>query len=299
MYVGVGPEQNFSYIALTRASDAYILDLRRGNLLLQLLYKAAFERAHSRLQFLQLLFARAAPEPEAETDTVPLETLLAKLDIEPLTDTSFTTAHGLLLERLDAVGLPLDARDRSELAALHRRFAAHGSRLRFTLKHGGARAYPTLGELAIATTPGGRALGFLADPVAFRFVQSLQRANRIVPLVGNFAGDLALPGLARKLTDEGQIVGALYVSNVEQYLLATPSWKRWRRNVASLPTDPSSVFVRAYLDQGQRHPQQLPGHRTTTTLQPVAAFLARTRPYPSMLSLATDATVPMAHDPEP
>src|SRR3954453_7416209 len=42
-YVGVGPDQNFSYIAAARPSVAYIIDVRRDNLLLQLLFKALFE----------------------------------------------------------------------------------------------------------------------------------------------------------------------------------------------------------------------------------------------------------------
>src|SRR6185503_4496484 len=39
-YVGVGPDQNFSYIAQVKPSVAYIIDIRRDNLLLHLLFKA-------------------------------------------------------------------------------------------------------------------------------------------------------------------------------------------------------------------------------------------------------------------
>ena len=39
-YVGVGSEQNFSYIAAVRPSFAFIVDIRRGNFDLHLLYKA-------------------------------------------------------------------------------------------------------------------------------------------------------------------------------------------------------------------------------------------------------------------
>src|SRR5579862_4923386 len=42
-YVGVGPEQNFTLIAAIKPSIAFIIDIRRGNLDLQLLYKAIFE----------------------------------------------------------------------------------------------------------------------------------------------------------------------------------------------------------------------------------------------------------------
>ena len=48
VYIGVGPDQNFSYIAHVRPSVAVIVDIRRDNLLLHLLFKALFESAPSR-----------------------------------------------------------------------------------------------------------------------------------------------------------------------------------------------------------------------------------------------------------
>src|SRR5262245_52962726 len=38
VYLGVGPDQNFSYIARIRPTRAYIVDIRRDNLLLHLLF---------------------------------------------------------------------------------------------------------------------------------------------------------------------------------------------------------------------------------------------------------------------
>src|SRR5579863_7472446 len=43
VYLGVGPEQNFTYIAAIHPSLAIIFDIRRGNLDLQLMYKAIFD----------------------------------------------------------------------------------------------------------------------------------------------------------------------------------------------------------------------------------------------------------------
>src|SRR4029453_14967345 len=42
-YIGVGPEQNFSYIARVKPEIALIIDIRRDNMLLHLLFKAMFE----------------------------------------------------------------------------------------------------------------------------------------------------------------------------------------------------------------------------------------------------------------
>jgi len=42
-YIGVGPEQNFTYITALEPSIAFIVDVRRGNLDLHLMYKALFK----------------------------------------------------------------------------------------------------------------------------------------------------------------------------------------------------------------------------------------------------------------
>ena len=60
-YIGVGPDQNFSYIAHIRPSVAFILDIRRDNLLLHLLFKALFQQSRTRVEYLALLFGRPVP----------------------------------------------------------------------------------------------------------------------------------------------------------------------------------------------------------------------------------------------
>ena len=61
-YIGVGPEQNFTYIAAVHPSIAFIVDIRRGNLQLQLMYKALFELSADRVEFVSRLFSRKQPE---------------------------------------------------------------------------------------------------------------------------------------------------------------------------------------------------------------------------------------------
>ena len=48
-YIGVGPDQNFSYLAHVRPSIAFLVDIRRDNLLLHLLFKALFAQATTRV----------------------------------------------------------------------------------------------------------------------------------------------------------------------------------------------------------------------------------------------------------
>src|SRR5436309_5348714 len=69
-YLGVGPEQNFSYIAALRPRIAFIFDIRRENMLEHLMYKAVFELSPNRVEFISRLFSRAAPAGLSDKSTV-------------------------------------------------------------------------------------------------------------------------------------------------------------------------------------------------------------------------------------
>src|SRR5215471_7210925 len=58
VYMGVGPDQNFTYIAALRPKVAFIVDIRRQNMLLHLMYKGLFELSSNRKEFLSKLFGR-------------------------------------------------------------------------------------------------------------------------------------------------------------------------------------------------------------------------------------------------
>src|SRR6185295_17430775 len=62
VYMGVGPEQNFHYIAAIKPKMVFIVDIRRGNLHLQLMYKALFELSADRADFVSRLFTKKRPE---------------------------------------------------------------------------------------------------------------------------------------------------------------------------------------------------------------------------------------------
>ena len=78
LYIGVGPEQNFTYMSVLRPKMAFIIDIRRGNLHEHLLYKALMEMSADRAEFLSRLFSR--PRPAALTSSSSVETLFAAYD---------------------------------------------------------------------------------------------------------------------------------------------------------------------------------------------------------------------------
>ena len=61
VYIGVGPEQNFSYIVALKPKIAFIVDVRRGNADLHLMYKAIFELSADRADFVSRLLSRSRP----------------------------------------------------------------------------------------------------------------------------------------------------------------------------------------------------------------------------------------------
>lgn len=290
-YLGVGPEQNFSYIAMLEPRVAYVVDIRRDNLRLHLLYKAAFELGRTRADFLATLLGRPAAGPSAATDDVAA--ILRAATAAPATAESFAAAHAALSARIGSWGLRLAPPERKRIEAIHRRIFDDQLSLRFSLKEANGRRYPTLGEMLAATDRGGKARGFLAEERLYQTVATMQREHRIIPVVGDFAGDKAMPGVAAALARDGEKLGAFYVSNVEQYLLEPAVWARWRRNVAALPRAEGAVFVRAWLDQGRAHPRQIDGHRTATLVASIDGFedAQRERPYGSWWAIANDAVL--------
>jgi hypothetical protein len=302
-YIGVGPEQNFSYIALARPDLAFIVDIRRQNMLQHLLYKALFEEATSRPHFLALLLGRPFDKASDPGATAGIAAVLAAAEKNPADEREFSATHARLRERIErAYGVHLDTNDKKNLEVTHRSFLKGQLELRFELHKPNGRLYPTLRDLLKTTsetgaepsaTPEAQARGsFLATEESFRFLKTMHAEHRIIPVVGDFAGDRAMPGVAAHLKEQGIPVSFFYVSNVEQYLFEPAVWPKWSRNVAALPIDEKSFFIRAYLDQGRRHPAQMKGHRTATVLQPIAAFNARQqkKPYESFWSVSTDGS---------
>jgi hypothetical protein len=240
--------------------------------MMHLLYKAAFEEARSRSHFLALVLGR---DHDASRDGSPsdgIDEVLALVQKDDFGQASYDRAHALLMKRIRAYGVKLSSSDEKLLDAAHHALFEGQLETRFALKEKNGRSYPTLKDLLGEKTPEGKTDGFLASEQAFRFVQTMEREHRVIPLVGDFAGDKALPGLAAFLQKEGKTVSAFYVSNVEQYLLDPPVWAKWTRNVKALPKDDTSLFIRAYLDQGKRHPLEMKGHRTATVLQLMRDF---------------------------
>jgi hypothetical protein len=242
-YIGVGPDQNFSYIAQIRPAIAFIVDIRRDNLLLHLLFKALFAAAPTRMDYLCLLTGRQPPAGDAWREA-PLERIVKYIDgLQP--DTAG-------IERLDrrvhdaiaGFGVPLSAADFTTIARFHHAFIASGLSLKFESRGRPPReAYPTYRDLLLATDRSGRAWNFLAAERDYQFVRSLEAQDLVIPVVGDLGGRRALAAIADFMEARGDRLSAFYISNVETYLLG--KFSQFTSNVRRLPRGPHSVLIRS------------------------------------------------------
>jgi hypothetical protein len=276
-YLGVGPDQNFSYIAQVRPRIAFIIDIRRDNLLQQLLFKAAFARARNRAEYLALLFGRPAPRNSQRFDGSSIEQLVAWVDSTPTSPDAAAAAQGAILSTVKAFDVPLDERDLETIGRFHRAFIDAGLDMRYTSHNRPPRPYyPTYRQLLLERDLTGKQASYLASEADFRVVKSLEDRHLIIPVVGDLAGDHALAAIAKLLAERGEKVSAFYTSNVEQYLMRDGvSFDRFATNLRRLPRDPRSVIIRSYFGGGfwQPHPNAVPGYYSTQLLQTIDSFV--------------------------
>jgi hypothetical protein len=275
-YIGVGPDQNFSYIAAVRPSVAFIVDIRRDNLLQHLLFKALFELAGTRIEYLSLLFGRPFPDDPGGWETRRIDDLIEYIDgtaADPaLIDDIQTAVHG----RIAGYGVPLSEPDYAAIFRIHDSFIRSGPGLRFTSFGRGPRPYyPTFRQLLLERDLEGRQANYLADEDDFQFVKQLQEKNLVIPVVGDLAGDHALLSIGQFLRERDERVSFFYTSNVEFYLIRNGAFDRFADNVTALPHHEHGVIARSYFGGMFRypHPQAVPGYYSTQLLQPIATLV--------------------------
>jgi hypothetical protein len=251
VYIGVGPDQNFSYIAGVHPSIAFIVDIRRDNLLLHLLFKALFEQAQTRIEYLALLLGRAVPADATRWRDRSIEELARYLE-RPAQDAASLELTSRRLERvMRGFGVPLSSDDIAKVRGFHRRFVDDGLGLRFqTTGRLPQSYYPTYGDLLRGTDGAGHQRNYLAAEESFQFVKSMQARDRIIPVVGDLSGSKALAGIARTLLAEKQLLSVFYASNVEFYLERSGSYPRFLANLARLPYTTDAVVIRSIFNRG-------------------------------------------------
>jgi hypothetical protein len=252
VYLGVGPEQNFTYIAALRPRMAFILDIRRGNRDVHLLHKALFELAADRAEYLSLLFSR--PRPAEVTTSSTVEELFNGIEREKPSESLFAANLARVRDRLlETHQLPLSADELRWIEFAYRSFFRFGPTLtQFSPREPNEFTRMLTGNYRLlmqATDADGQARGYLSSEARFSFVKDLQARNLIIPVVGDFAGPKAVRAMADWLRARQAVVSAFYLSNVEDYLRRSlarnGTWREFCLNAATLPIDERSQFIRS------------------------------------------------------
>jgi len=293
VYIGVGPDQNFSYIALVRPSIAFMLDIRRDNMLEHLLFKSIFAQSRNRVEYLCRLFGKPIPADLESWNNHSASSIIAYLQQTATDSASVQSYRRASNDRITGFHVALDARDRSVIDRYRAEFVADGLETRYSsLGRNNRMDYPTFGQLMLATDRAGKPVGYLADEEAFQFVRSMQLRDRIVPVVGNVAGDKALKAIGGYAREHALKVSGFYLSNVEQYLLTRDGgFNEYAANVKTLPHDSTGVIIRSYFGRfGMSHPLFTPGRGTISAsmIERFDSFLRRfqageIRSYPDLV----------------
>jgi hypothetical protein len=258
-YVGVGPDQNFSYIAAIRPDIAVIVDIRRDNLLLHLLFKALFELADTRVTYLAMLTGRQQPADIESWRTRDIGSIVNYIDQAPADDPRLAELTRVVLSRIRSFGVPLSAGDVATISRFHDRFIAAGLSLQFnTLGRVPQWHYPTLRDLVLADDGAGRQANYLASESAFQFVKALEERDLVIPVVGDLGGATALDAIARFLRSENHPLSAFYVSNVEFYLHRDGGYLQFVDNLRRFARADHAVLIRSIFGQGGSVSQAAP-----------------------------------------
>ena len=265
VYLGVGPDQNFSYIADVRPALAIIVDVRRDNMLLHLLFKALFAASRTRIEYLALLTGRAVPAALDEWRQAPIERLVAYID-------NAKAAPRRMDDAIARTGVPLSEEDRATIARFHGRFIGDGLSLQFQSTGRPPQAYnPTFRDLLRETDASGRQANYLASEDAFLFLKDLQARDLIVPVTGDLSGPSAVAAIGRLIANRRERVSAFYVSNVEFYLFSAGTFPRFVANLERLPRGEHSVLIRSFF--GRFAARARPSDASSQQIQPVAELL--------------------------
>jgi hypothetical protein len=244
VYVGVGTEQNFTYVSALQPKLAFIVDIRRDNMLEHLMYKALFELSSDRADFIGRLFSRRRPPGSVALDaSSTAEALFGAYQTMAPDAQLYEEQVRLVIDRLTRDhDFQLGESDQASIAAILNTFRLAGP---YALKGTGDKNQ-TYSQLMAGTDLEGRSQSYLASEENFRTVKRLESQNLIVPLVGDFAGDKAIMSIGRYLKEHRAPVNVFYVSNVERYLFEqSEHGRQFYANVAMLPLEQSSLFIRS------------------------------------------------------
>jgi hypothetical protein len=259
VYMGVGPEQNFTYIAALKPSMAVIIDIRHGNLDVHLMYKAIFELSKDRADFVSRLFSRKRPAGLSEKSTAD-EIFSKFLEAEGSKELYEANLKDINEQLMEKHKFPLSAGDLDGIRWAFGNYYQFGPSINYNSSLSanvppqivgatgggfGGNNGVTYASLMMADDGAGGNRSFLANEENFKVLKDLESRNLLIPVVGDFGGEKAIRAVGRYLKGIDATVSAFYLSNVEQFLVQDGKWNTFCSSVSTLPLDESSFFIRS------------------------------------------------------
>ena len=242
VYFGVASEQNFTYIDVVRPKVAFIFDVRRQNTLQLLMYKALFELADNRADFVSLLFSRKRPAG-LDTNSSVEALFQAVADAKPDPQVYATTLQAIKDRLIRQHRFALSPDDERKLEYIFNVFFRGGPRMDYGFASSAPNPFvPSYHMLAVTNDGRGKNWVYLAREESYKYIREMQQKNLIVPLVGDFTGVKTIRAVSQYVKDHGSTLSVFYISNVEDYIQA--GWPAYLANLAVLPADNSTLLIR-------------------------------------------------------
>ncbi|MBO0799960.1 MAG: hypothetical protein J2P31_14160 [Blastocatellia bacterium] len=276
-YLGVGPDQNFTYIAQIKPRIAILIDIRRDAMLQHLLFKALFMMARNRVEYLSLLFARPLPKDYRRWNDKPIRDLVDYFDRTPLDQKIADRTEAEIHKRLQSFGIPLSPRDIETVDEIYLAFYTDCLEVRYTIRdRPTGRFFPAYRDLLLEKDLDGHYRNYLASEADFQVIKSMHDRNLIIPITGDLSGTKAVRSIGEFLKETGEKVSAFYVSNVEFYLWRADSMQRFVDNLKALPIDDHSLIIRSYFNYAYYtnvHPQTIENYFSVQLLQTIDSLI--------------------------
>ena len=275
VYIGVGPDQNFTYLARIKPKYAFILDIRRDNLLEHLLFKAIMDLAGSPTEYLSILFSKPTLNTPPISDLTSIKDLVDYFDTIPGDEAYHLENIVKIQARIKSYKIDLYSNDLDKIDVLYNMFYKLHLDLQWEYKTDGARgiSFIPYRTFLLGQDREGSYGNFLNNNDDYLYIKDLQARNLIIPVVGDFSGKKALKSIGEFVKKRGDYISAFYLSNVEYYLLPDGLMGAFANNVRQLPIEENSVLIRAYVNlRGKIHPKRLDHHLMTNVMQYIRVF---------------------------
>lgn len=252
VYIGVGPEQNYTYISAVKPDLAFIVDVRNRNTLQHLIYKIIFELADTPADFFSLLFSKPINNSNGPNKHSNINELVNYFKNTP-------SSRKMYNETLEKIFNVLTIKYHFEITEYYEQLICYTFatiyRHNLNLDYDGSTlltkgwTWPTFAELLQATDIEGKQRNPFNNILEYQYLKKMHFENRIIPITGDFSGKKTLKSIGLYMKEHNLTLSSFYTSNVERYIFHSPdsTVDEWVDNVKNIPINNTSIFIRTLI----------------------------------------------------